>query len=169
MTLGLGKRALAGISMLAVAFSVGACASGPGTAVESLGVRYTERDVTVAADELAPVLQMSGQTGRQIVVNLLAQAQPVIQTAEEVGLAGPDDVDMAAEQILGRNADELGRATRDILLTSLYAGQVGPVVNPDALFPPETIINPRYGELSPATGQLDVPTLGDVVTMTGQQ
>lgn len=167
MTLRRSKRTLVSASLLVAALSVGACASGPGTAVESMGVRYSERDVTVAVDELAPAMQ--GQGDRQTVVNMLVQAQPIIQTAQAAGLVSEGDEEFAAQEILGISADDLGRATRDILLTAVYAGQVGPAVNVDDMLPPETVVNPRYGSFNPETGQLQVLPLGDVVTTTGQQ
>lgn len=171
------KRILAGGMIVGLAVSLGACSSAPnpGTAVESLGVTYTESDITVATDELGEVL---GQAlPRQNVVSVVAAAQPYFQVAELTGVSPESpEVQQLLEGILaetGTEAEGLNRATLDavtvLLVSQVMAPQLEDPEVPEMLdslmSPPNTVINPRYGSFDPEQGVIPAGVLADVVSM----
>ncbi len=171
------RRVLAVCVGVAAALSLGACSSGganPGTAVESLGVRYTENDLTVATDELTSV--MGQQLDRTSVVSFLALAQPYMAMADQVGVSLDDDqFTQPIDQLLetsGASRDGLSQATMDVLNAILLSQVVGasvqadPELNQDfAELIAQTHVNPRYMSLSMEAGAVPAGPLADVVPL----
>lgn len=179
MTFGRGTRILAVLGSLGLAAGLGACTTG-GDAVESMGVSYSENDVTVAVRDLNDLLG-AGSVTRQDTVAFLAQVQPLITVAEENGLIDPTEeyLNQAAQEILVQISPEgdvttMSPAARDILAAQAVNGVLSQAVaeNPDLsteifqrLQQPSTMINPRY--LSVTEQGMTAPTLlGDVVDTT---
>ncbi len=172
------KRILSTGAILGLAVSLGACssASNPGTAVESLGVTYTESDITVATDQLSDVL---GQAlSRQDVVFLLAAAQPYFEVASELGIDrdSAEVTQMLAMLVAetGGELESLDQSTLDALATIVVAQTMTTVpVDESAVDTletlaqaPATVVNPRYGEYDLEQGFVPTGVLADVVELT---
>lgn len=168
-------RILAVSAIAGIALGMTACsaAPNPGTAVESLGVTYTENDVTVAADELGQVLGQ--QLSRENVVSVLAIAQPYLQLGEQAGISAdaPEIAGMRDEILAETGTDpaSLHQTTNDVLSTMLVSQMLSMQVESAQLLgeltelasPPNTIVNPRYGQFSPEAGLTPPGPLADVV------
>lgn len=172
----LKRRILAAGAAITVAATLGACSGGanPGTAVESLGVRYTEADVTVAADQMEQVLGQEVQ--RNNVVGLLSVAQPYFSVAEQAGISlESPEVAGTVDEVLeyaGTDPASLTRASRDMLNALVLAQILGPLLQeePEAVIEleslmaePNTTINPRYAQFELEVGIVPSGPFGDVV------
>lgn len=171
------KRILAVGAALAIATTLGACSGGtnPGTAVESLGVRYTETDVTQAADQLTQVLGQNVQ--RDNVVAVLAVSQAYFKVGEELGMtAQSEEVSSMVEQVLvetGTDPETLSQASSDMLSALVLAQMISPAIQEspevgaqleEMMLPPNTVINPRYAQFDPERGLVPAAPFGDVIS-----
>lgn len=157
MALARGRKVIAGLAVLALIPILGACAAdNPGTAVESLGTRYSEADVTVVADQLG---KLFGQPlPRNAVVQTLAQTEPMLELADSVGMTvTQEQLDSVAEMFMSPastiDPSTLSEATKRVLAASAVSQPLGQVVaGQEDLYdqfvqmqqPPYTVVNPRY-------------------------
>lgn len=175
-----GTRVLAAFASLGLIMGLGACTTSGGTAVQSLGVTYSENDVTVATRQLNDLLG-AGKVTRQDTVALLTQVQPLVEVAKEQGVVDPSQAyfESAAKDVLAQVAPtadiaKLNRATVEILAAQAVnsalsdALTANPQLSTEVLSlmqKPNTEVNPRY--LTVSDQGLTAPTtLGDVVDLT---
>ena len=174
----IAKRVLGASAIVGMVVSLGACSSpsSPGTAVESLGVRYTESDVTVATDELGDLF---GQPmSRLTIVQVLAMTQPFIDIAQMVGIDrdSPEIEQLVAGYVeeFGKSPSELSAVTLDAITAEVISMEVAPVLSSPgvdellvaAMSAPNTVINPRYGEFTAEESFVPAGPLADVVPLS---
>lgn len=171
------RRILTTTASLGVAFSLTACsaAPNPGTAVESLGVTYTESDITVATDELGGVLGQ--RLARQDVVSIVAASQPYIDLADQMGVGrnSVETEEMLSQLLLqtGVESEDLSPTTMDVLTAIVVVDVISPeFANPEVvallgelMASPNTIVNPRYGQFDPEMGLVPTGPLADVIDL----
>lgn len=180
MTSPLGARLLAVFASVGMLAGLGACTTG-GTAVQSLGVTYTESDVTVVADELAEIV---GETSfsRQDAVGMLTQVQPLFAVGEAQGMdLSEESLSQSAQFFLDNigsdvDVETLSAATEQVLASVGVSSALAPVFQSNQqivqeimalMSPPNTTVNPRYLSVTP--DGIQAPSLlGDVVPVAAE-
>lgn len=174
------KRFLAAAAAVAFGLTLGACSSpaDPGTAVESLGVRYTEADVTEVTEDMG-VLVGQGLS-RDDAVLMLAVTQPYLSVGKELGITAESaEVAQMVEETLsaaGTTAADISPQSVEVLVGLLVGQMIGPAAQADPelgasldalLMPPNTVVNPRYFSISPENGITPAGPLADVIELGG--
>lgn len=175
MTTAPGRRLLVALVSVGLLLGLGACTTG-GTAVQSLSVTYSERDVTVLADEMAQVVGQNSFS-RQDAVGMLVQVQPLFAAAEAEGVTIDEEYVEGATKMFLDDLDsrvdpnKLSPVTKEVLTSITVSAaltpafQLDPELGPSIMAlmsPPETIVNPRYLSVTP-DGLFPPQLLGDVV------
>lgn len=179
MTFARGRKIVVGLAALSLTSLLGACAAdNPGAAVQSLGVTYSEADVTVVADQLSKLVGQ--QMPRNTVVQTLAQTEPILALADAVGMGITEEqFDSIGQMYVGQGStidpEDLSAPTKRVLAASAVSQSLGQIVSAQPQLysqlmameqPPQTVVNPRYFAIG-SDGLVPAGLLGDAFSTAG--